>query len=95
MQDNKLHVLELYSDIDEVNRRAHELGLNPVYPSSQKKFKYMIFNGHNMIHFGLIGFQDFTKSHDKRKRELFRKRNWRWEYAPRYTRSWLSWHLTW
>ena len=38
MQDNKLKVLKLYSDINEVNRRAHELGLNPVHPSSQKIF---------------------------------------------------------
>ena len=95
MQDNKLKVLKLYSDINEVNRRAHELGLNPVHPSSQKKFKYMIFDGHKMIHFGLIGYQDYTKHHDERRRELFKKRNWRWEYSPRYSRSWLCWNLTW
>ena len=95
MQDNKLKILKQYSDINEVNRRAHELRLNPVYPSSQKKFKYMIFDGHKMIHFGLIGYQDYTKHHDERRRELFKKRNWRWEYSPRYSRSWLSWNLTW
>jgi hypothetical protein len=48
--NRKLSVLERYSDINEVNRRAHNLGLNVVHPSSQAKKKYMIFDSQKMIH---------------------------------------------
>ena len=91
----KLDELRLYSDPDIVRQKARELGLNPVHESSQTKYKYMIFNGHKMIHFGLMGFEDFTKHHNLKRRENFRKRNWKWQYAPRYSPAWLSWNLTW
>ena len=97
MQDNKLKVLKLYSDINEVNRRAHELGLGDVYESSRKDKKYMLYDPYvgRMVHFGQIKYEDYTKHHDEKRRELFKKRNWRWQYSPRYSRSWLSWNLTW
>jgi len=93
--NRKLSVLERYSDINEVNRRAHHLGLNEVHPSSQAKKKYMIFDGHKMIHFGQIGYSDATKHHDEKRINRFRKRNRRWETAPRYSPAWLSWTLLW
>ena len=93
--NRKLSVLERYSDINEVNRRAHSLGLNEVHPSSQATKKYMIFDGHKMIHFGQIGYSDATKHHDVKRIKRFRSRNRRWETAPRYSPAWLSWNLTW
>ena len=93
--NRKLSVLERYSDINEVNRRAHNLGLNEVHPSSQAKKKYMIFDGQKMIHFGEIGFSDATKHHDEKRIKSFRSRNRRWETAPRYSPAWLSWNLLW
>jgi len=93
--NRKLSVLERYSDINEVNRRAHHLGLNEVHPSSQAKKKYMIFDGHKMIHFGQIGYSDATKHHDEKRINRFRSRNRRWQTAPRYSPAWLSWTLLW
>jgi len=93
--NRKLSVLERYSDINEVKRRAHNLGLNEVHPSSQAKKKYMIFDGQKMIHFGEIGFSDATKHHDEKRIKSFRSRNRRWETAPRYSPAWLSWNLLW
>jgi hypothetical protein len=93
--NRKLSVLERYSDINEVNRRAHNLGLNVVHPSSQAKKKYMIFDSQKMIHFGEIGFSDATKHHDEKRIKSFRSRNRRWETAPRYSPAWLSWNLLW
>ena len=93
--NRKLSVLRRYSDINEVNRRAHSLGLNEVHPSSQEKKKYMIFDGRKMVHFGQIGYSDATKHHDVKRIKSFRSRNRRWETAPRYSPAWLSWNLLW
>jgi len=93
--NRKLSVLERYSDINEVKRRAYNLGLNEVHPSSQAKKKYMIFDGQKMIHFGSSKYEDYTKHHDEKRRNNFRSRNWRWETAPRYSAAWLSWNLLW
>jgi len=93
--NRKLSVLERYSDINEVKRRAYNLGLNEVHPSSQAKKKYMIFDGQKMIHFGEIGFSDATKHHDEKRIKSFRSRNRRWETAPQYSAAWLSWNLLW
>jgi len=93
--NHKLGVLKRYSDINEVNRRAQSLGLNEVHPSSNARKKYMIFDGHKMIHFGSSNYEDYTKHHDEKRRMNFRTRNRRWETAPRYSPAWLSWNLTW
>ena len=93
--NRKLGVLERYSDINEVNRRAHSLGLNVVHPSSQAKKKYMIFDGRKTVHFVEATYEDYTKHHDEKRRNNFRSRNRRWETAPRYSPAWLSWNLTW
>ena len=93
--NRKLSVLERYSNINEVKRRAHNLGLNEVHPSSQAKKKYMIFDGRKMIHFGSSKYEDYTKHHDEKRRNNFRSRNRRWETAPRYSAAWLSWNLLW
>jgi len=93
----KLRRLYEVSDPDEVNRRAQELNLNPVHPSSQAKFKYMTFNGNKMVHFGSMipPYQDYTKHHDLKRRNNFRKRNARWRDAPMYSPAFLSYWLLW
>jgi hypothetical protein len=48
----KLNKLYKYSDPEEVNKRARELHLNEIHPYSRANKKYMVFNGHNMVHFG-------------------------------------------
>jgi hypothetical protein len=91
----KLRRLHEVSDPHKVNEKAMELHLNEIHPSSRKHKKYMVFDGRTMIHFGAIDYVDFTKDHDERKRERFRMRNRRWRDAPRYSPSWLSYHLLW
>jgi len=87
--------LRLYSDPDIVAEKAQQLGLNPVHESSRKDKKYMVFDGQKMVHFGLLPYQDYTKHLDEKRREKFRKRNWKWQFAPRYSPAWLSWNLLW
>jgi hypothetical protein len=92
---DKLRRLYNVSDPNEVNRRAQQLHLNPVHPSSQARFKYMVFNGNKMVHFGSPSYQDYTKHHDERRRNSFNKRNARWKDAPRYSPAFLSYWLLW
>ena len=95
MRYNKLEELKKYSDPEEVAHKAQQMGINPVYESSRKDKKYMVFDGKKMVHFGQIGFEDYTKHHDKARRDRFRRRNHKWATAPRYSPSWLSWNLLW
>ena len=95
MSLTKLDKLREYSDPDYVMEKAQELGYNPIHESSRKDKKYMVFDGHKMIHFGQMFYEDYTKSLDPRKRMNFRKRNWRWEFTPKYSASNLSFTLLW
>ena len=82
-----------YSDPREVTRRGLKLGLK-VEPSTRKDKKYMVFDG-KPIHFGQMGYEDFTKHKDEKRRTSFQKRNHKWAAAPRNTPAWLSYHLLW
>ena len=84
---SKIEELRLYSDPEIVARKAQQLGLNPVHPSSQARKKFMVFNNERMIHFGQIPYEDYTKHGDKARRDRFRKRNHRWATAARYSPS--------
>ncbi len=91
----KLRRLNEVSDPQEVNHKAMQLHLNEIHPSSRKDKKFMVFDGRTMVHFGAMGYSDYTKTRDERKRERFRMRNRRWRDAPRYSAAWLSYHLLW
>ena len=92
----KLNDLYLISDPDEVNKRAYDLGLNEVHPSSRKDKKYMVFDGHKMVHFGAYpNYEDATKHKDKKRIDNFKKRNHKWKDAPKYSPAWLSYYLLW
>jgi len=93
--EHKLSTLKQYSDINEVNRRAYNLGLNQVHPSSRKDKKYMVFDGNKMQHFGSSKYQDATHHHDERRIKNFRSRNRKWKDAQRYSPAWLSYYLLW
>ena len=95
MSLTKLDQLREYSDPDYVMAKAQELGYNPIHESSRKDKKYMVFDGHKMVHFGQFGAIDYTRSLDPRKRMNFRNRNWRLEFTPKYTASNLSFNLLW
>jgi len=92
---SKYEQLKEFSDPEIVAHKAQELGLNPVYESSRKDKKYMVFDGHKMIHFGSSSYEDYTKHHDKEKRDRFRKRNHKWAHAPKYSAAYLSYNLLW
>ena len=92
---SKIDELRLYSDPEIVAQKAQQLGLNPVHESSRKDKKYMVFDNERMVHFGQMGYEDYTLHGDKARRDRFRKRNHRWATAARYSPSWLSWNVLW
>ena len=92
---SKLNELKQYSDPDIVAYKAQQLGLNTVHESLRKDKKYMVFDGNKMIHFGQMGYEDYTKHGDGRRRTNFRKRNHRWANAPKYSPAYLSYNLLW
>jgi hypothetical protein len=65
--------------------------------STRKDKKYMLLNPNNnkWIHFGQMGFFDFTKTNDNKRRELFRNRNHKWSKQDKYSAGFLSYYLLW
>ena len=86
-----------YSNPSIVMKKAKELHLNPIQLSSRKDKKYMVLNPktNKMVHFGQMGYEDYTKHQDENRRQLFRKRNHKWTTAERYSPAWLSYNLLW
>ena len=95
MQSNKLKELRNKSDPEYVMNKAKMMGLNPVHESSRKDKKYMVFDGRTMVHFGQMGYEDATRHHDLDRINRFKKRNWKWQNAPKYSPAYLSWYLLW
>ena len=93
--NNKQSELRKVSDPETVSDKAFRMGLNEVHPSSRKDKKYMVFDGNKMVHFGQMGYEDYTFHGDKDRRDRFRKRNWKWQNSPRYSPAFLSWNLLW
>lgn len=65
--------------------------------STRKDKKYMILNPetNKWVHFGQLGFEDFTKHKDPKRREAFRIRNKKWSKQSPYTPGYASYYLLW
>lgn len=71
-------------------------GTDALYISSRSDKKYMVQDPRGRwIHFGQMGYQDFTKHKDKGRRKLFQQRNHNWQYAHPFTPAHLSWYILW
>jgi hypothetical protein len=96
--NDKQKDIEKYSNPQVVRKNVDRyLGNDvPLYLSSRKDKKYMIQDPDGKwIHFGQMGFRDFTLTGDENKRRLFRQRNHKWADADYYTPSWLSYNILW
>lgn len=90
-----------YSNPTEVQRKAMKyLGKNTlVYLSTRKDKKYMVKSPDDkLIHFGAMGYEDFTKHKNKERRDAYLKRatkikgNWK---DNKYSPNNLSINLLW
>jgi GTPase Era involved in 16S rRNA processing len=103
MDDNdKLKELMKISNPAKVLKNAIKYFNNPnvkIYVSSKKDKKYMIIglNG-KAVHFGQIGYEDYTKHNDLNRRNAYLARATKikgnWENDP-YSPNSLSIHLLW
>ena len=69
-----MDVLNKYSNFKTVNDNAKRLYGKEVFLSTRKNKKYMIMNDNKFVHFGQLGYQDFTKHKDKKRQESYLKR---------------------
>jgi hypothetical protein len=88
--------MNTYSNIQEVQQIANKYAIGKVFKSSRKDKKYMVKNPDGkMVHFGAIGYADYTAHKDKERRKRFRTRNHKWALSPKWSSSWLSYNLLW
>jgi hypothetical protein len=67
--------LKKYSNFQKVNSLAMKKYKRPVAVSTRKTKKYMIKDDNNkFIHFGQLGYEDFTKHKDEERRQRYLKR---------------------
>ena len=93
---SKLNELKKYSNPETVMMKARDMGLNTIQVSTRKDKKYMVYGSNKkLVHFGQMGYEDYTKHKDNKRRDNFRKRNIKWAYAPKYSPAWLSFYLLW
>lgn len=91
--------LNLYSNPKQVLKQAKKyIGKDVIIQQSTRKDKkYMILNPqtNKWIHFGQMGFEDYTQHKDLARRHRFRLRNARWKDAPMFSPAFLSYWLLW
>jgi hypothetical protein len=94
--------IKLYSNPRTAQRMAHKyLGKTAkIYPANNPEKKYKIFDPKNnkWVNFGQMGYEDYTKHHDKKRRKnyLTRTKYMRgdWKRNP-YSANNLSRHILW
>lgn len=66
-----------YSNPATVKRKAKKYFNNPVEikQSTRKNKKYMIYDGKKWVHFGQLGYEDFTKHQDEHRRKNYLSRS--------------------
>ena len=73
-----------------------KLGVD-VMISKAKDKKYAIRHPttNKLVNFGQMGYEDFTKHKDEKRRQNFLSRNAKWAKAKPYTPAYLSFYLLW
>lgn len=88
-----------YSTPSTVYRRAKNLFNDDVQIklSTRNDKKYMLYNPQKdkWVHFGQMGYQDYTQHLDKKRRALFMLRNLKWASKDKYSPAYLSYTLLW
>ena len=88
--------------ITDLRSRAKLLGATDLRPSTRKGKKYMVLYLGRWIHFGAMGYADFTQHRDTRRRDAYRARHSRIllkNNVPAYKvpsqPAYWAWHLLW
>lgn len=65
--------------------------------STRKNKKYMVKFDFlkNWVHFGEMGYEDYTFHNDEKRKLKFITRNWKWAESNFYSPGYLSYFLLW
>ena len=64
--------------------------------STRHTKKYMVEGPDGKwVHFGQMGYEDFTKHMDEERRQQFLMRNRAWKALSKWSPGWLAYHLLW
>ncbi len=103
MNNTKEYLVSLYSDIPTVIYKTKQL-MNIINSDFELKIsdnpnkKFSIkgkFTNYKWVDFGEMGYQDYTKHNDDKRRELFQKRNHKWSKNAYNTPGFLSYYILW
>jgi len=94
-KDKKEEEIVKYSNPEFVFNKFKQSYNGDIKLSTRKDKKYMAFLKGKWVHFGQMGYPDYTKTLDDKKRSLFRSRNRKWEEADKYSPAFLSFNLLW
>jgi len=93
-----LRELNRFSNFQKAKRKIEDKGLDParlhVSDKTSKKYYYEWPNG-KRTYFGLMGYEDYLKHNDERRRRLFLMRNHKWKHFPQESPAWFSYYITW
>lgn len=88
-----------YSNPKEVFKKAkHLFGKDVLIDiSTRKNKKYMLYDDNNnkWVHFGQMGYEDYTKHHDEERKKAFKQRNKHWMKNKNITPGILALFLLW
>ena len=92
-------MIEDYTNPNKVFQNAKRIYGNNVQIklSTRKDKKYMLLNPdtNKWVHFGQIGYEDYTKHQNNKRRQLFKIRNQKWAEQDLYSPGFMSYYLTW
>ena len=90
-----------YTDPSKVYKNFVKYGFkkegSQLKPSTRQSRKWMVLDPSTgkWVHFGAIGYEDYTKHNDKIRRKKYRSRMGRFESAYKYSPGYLSLVLLW
>jgi len=86
-------MLEDYSNPKEVERKAKRYGVK-VFRSTKRDKKYMIYHN-GWVHFGAMGYEDYTKHRNKTRRKNYLTRSAGIHGDTKYSANQLSRNILW
>jgi hypothetical protein len=96
---NKNSPIWEYSNPKKLRINADKMGYknDEIYLSDKPDKKYMMFHPetNKKIYWGSMNFQDYLKHNDDKRRDLFLKRNYKWNNFDKYTPAKLSYKSLW
>jgi hypothetical protein len=100
MESKKYELLLKHSNPDEVIKKLnlmfgknnYQLSMSDV---KNKKYRIKFLDTGEVLNFGDIFYQDYTKHKDEERRLNFKTRNKKWKYYPKRSSAFLSYYILW